>query len=373
MNIYSEILEDIRRAGNLRHIPDPSPVVFDLSSNDYMGLRCIMPLLRHEFDESYPDVSFSSSASRLLAQDQEIYKMLENMLASIYGRPALLFNSGYHANTGIIPALAVPGTLIVADRLVHASIIDGIRLSRCDFKRFPHNDVQAARDMLRKHAAEYRNLLLVTEGVFSMDGDIAPLREFVELKKEFPGLMLYVDEAHGFGTRGELGLGACEEAGVCDYIDIIVGTLGKAACSEGAFAISSLKKYLVNTCRSFIFSTAIAPANAAWSLTTIPRLIDMRRERNRLKEISRRFRASLNEMGFDVPCGDSPIVPVAAGDPERAVAMSARLREDGVLALPIRYPTVPRGTDRLRVSLNAALSDLDIDMILKSFALLLRN
>ena len=304
---------------------------------------------------SCPDAAFTSSASRLLSSAQRYHLMLEKALEHLYGKRALLFNSGYHANTGCISALAIPSTLFICDKLVHASIIDGLRIGNADFLRFPHNDLGKLRIMLEKNAGKYARIVVVTESIFSMDGDLAPLRGLTMLKEEFPNMILYVDEAHAFGVRGERGMGMAEELGLTDKIDIIIGTFGKAAASSGAFVATTelLADYFINTSRSFIFSTALPPVCCAWTLFMLQNILLMQPERERLLDTSRRLREALG-----LPCGEeveSQIIPYVTGDAERAVALAARLREEGYLVLPIRRPTVPPGGERLRISLNAGI------------------
>lgn len=364
---YEKILQGFRDESRLRTIPaDRSgSEVLDLCSNDYMGLRHLMPEMRKEFDARFPDVSFSASASRLLSVDQNIHKQLEDRLAELYGRPALLFNSGYHANTGIVSSLNIPGTLFVADKLVHASMIDGLTQGRCNFKRFKHNDIHALSVILEREAANYSQIVVMVESIYSMDGDVASLREIAALRDRYDNVLLYVDEAHAFGVRGRQGLGLCEEYGLIDKTDIIMGTLGKAACSAGAFCVVSpeLKEYFINAARSFIFSTALPPANIAWSIVTINRLVDMEAERSHLRHISARVHEALGTPGCD-----TPIVPFYTDDAAKAIEQSKVLEAKGILALPIRRPTVPAGTERLRISLNASLSDADIDKLLNILA-----
>lgn len=367
MSQFDSFLNSLAAETRFREIPPhrTKDKFLDLCSNDYMGLSAMTPLLRRELDERFPEISFSASASRLLALEQNIHLQLEEFLKSLYDRPALLFNSGYHANTGITAALNLPGTLFVCDKLIHASMIDGLRAGRCDMKRFKHNDMSALNKIIANEVGNYQHIVIMVESIYSMDGDMAPLEELIKLKREFPKITLYVDEAHGFGVRGEKGLGLVEELGVIDQIDIIVGTLGKAACSYGAFAICSpkLKSFFINTARSFIFSTALPPINIAWSILTIEKLVSMKSQRDHLKDISLYFRNKLRELGFDIPYDDTPIVPLLTGTAENALIISRHLQEAGILALPIRRPTVPAGGERIRFSLNANLSRNDIDRV----------
>ncbi len=361
---YRGILEGLSKECRLRSIPlagtdadqeKGRSRLVDLCSNDYLGLAARESEFREAFMHSCPDAAFTSSASRLLSSAQRYHLMLEKALEHLYGKRALLFNSGYHANTGCISALAIPSTLFICDKLVHASIIDGLRIGNADFLRFPHNDLGKLRIMLEKNAGKYARIVVVTESIFSMDGDLAPLRGLTMLKEEFPNMILYVDEAHAFGVRGERGMGMAEELGLTDKIDIIIGTFGKAAASSGAFVATTelLADYFINTSRSFIFSTALPPVCCAWTLFMLQNILLMQPERERLLDTSRRLREALG-----LPCGEeveSQIIPYVTGDAERAVALAARLREEGYLVLPIRRPTVPPGGERLRISLNAGV------------------
>lgn len=366
--MYEEILKNLEAEGRLRRIPAhrSGQGLIDLSSNDYMGMALRAQEWRGEFAARFPDVAMTASASRLLASDQNVFNSLEAFLASAYGRPALLFNSGYHANVGIVQALNIPGILWAADKLIHASAIDGLRLAGAEFRRWRHNDVASLRRLLEKEHDSHDRVIVLCESVYSMDGDIAPLREIVALKREFPRMLLYVDEAHAVGAFGPHGLGIAGQLGLIDSVDVLVGTLGKACASVGAFAVTSplLRDYLVNTARSLIFSTAIAPANAAWSLLMLEKLSGMSHEREHLRLISARFREGVESItGMPNP-SRSAIVPLVTGDAAKAVDMSRALEAQAIHALPIRRPTVPPGGERIRFSLNASLSVEDIDHIL---------
>jgi len=368
MSDYGEILQSLKNAGRLRQIPPhrAGNGLIDLSSNDYMGLARRAAEWKDEFHDRFGDIAMTASASRLLAADQIIFHQLEEYLTQAYSRPALMFNSGYHANVGLITALDIPCTLWVADKFIHASAIDGLRMAGAEFKRWKHNDTAHLRRILEQEHDRHDRLIVLCESVYSMDGDMAPLSEIVAMKREFPKMMLYVDEAHAVGVFGERGLGVAEEFGLTDEIDILVGTFGKACASVGAFAITSrlVRDFLVNKARSLIFSTAIAPVNAAWSLLMLEKLRDMNPLRSHLKRVSTLFRKGIEEITGEPNPSRSAIVPLMTHDAERAVAMSQALEREGISALPIRRPTVPPGGERIRFSLNASLTERDIALIL---------
>lgn len=355
---YSEALAELAAQGNLRAIPsgDSPAGLTDLSSNDYLGLSARADLQeRFMADARRRTIPMSASAARLLSGTQREFAALEELLSGLYGRPALLFNSGYHANAGLVSALAsAPGTVVMADRLVHASIIDGITLSRASLRRFRHNDTAHLERLIEKEEAEGRakRFLVIAEGVYSMDGDRAPLEALAALKRRHPGVMLYIDEAHSFGVCGPRGLGLSMALPDPSEADIIVGTLGKAACSSGAFAIMhpDLRDWAVNRARSFIFSTALPPMQAAWSRFVIEQMLGMDAERARLDSLARIIAPAIGSE-------PSHIMALVTGDPVSAVSRSRELLAEGFKVLPIRVPTVPPGTDRLRISLSAALPE----------------
>lgn len=361
---YTATLERLKSEGNFRTIPDGStPGVIDLSSNDYLGLASDSSLVQRFFESTksgdFP--AMTSSASRLLAQNQEEYHRLEQKLSRLYGsRSVLLFNSGYHANTGLISALASePRTLIVADKLVHASMIDGMILSRAPFRRFAHNDLEHLERIITKEIDNYDRIIVCVESVYSMDGDSPDIDTLISIKQRFQGkVMLYIDEAHAFGVCGPKGLGLCAASPMMDEVDIIVGTFGKAAASCGAFAVMSagMHDYAVNRSRSLIFSTALPPINIAWTHFILDRMTGMDAERRHLHELSEQIAG-----GISPTTEASHIIPVIVGDARLTVDLSRRLLDEGFKVLPIRTPTVPPGTERLRISLSASLTMPDAD------------
>lgn len=338
----------------------------NLSSNDYLGLANDAAL-RGEFLSRVQDTRLGATGSRLMTGNTLPYADFEQQLERAYGLPALVFGSGYHANTGVLPALVSSGDLVLADRLVHASILDGVLASKADFQRYRHNDYEHLETLLARNRSRYRYVWIVSETIFSMDGDRADLARLVDLKNRYEAL-LYLDEAHSIGTDGEDGLGMCRQAGVLEQVDVAVFPMGKAMASHGAFVLAKrpLRDYLVNTSRPMIFSTALPPVCVAWSAFVFSRMQSMASERERLQHNSAQLREGLRGMGYRV-LGQSHILPVVFGDNEAVLQASAQLRAQGIWATAIRYPTVPRGEARIRLSVSSAFSSDQIQRILQAF------
>lgn len=371
-------LQELQEGSNLRRLPqmvhDGRDVVvngqrmLNLSSNDYLGLAADKGL-REEFLQTLTPETFlpTSSSSRLLTGNFSIYDELEAELARLFGtEAALVFNSGYHANTGILPAVSNAQTLILADKLVHASIIDGIRLSTARCIRYRHNDMAQLERLLEQNHTEYRQIIIVTESLFSMDGDQADLKELVRMKQTYDNVLLYVDEAHAFGVRGKHGLGCAEEAGCIRDIDFLVGTFGKAAASAGAYIVCrrAIREYLVNRMRTLIFTTALPPVNIAWTLFIVRRLPGMQERREHLGTLSRMLKEALQVRGYACP-SVSHIVPMIIGPSADTVLRAEALQRHGFYALPVRPPTVPEGTSRIRFSLTAEIKKEEIEELIK--------
>ena len=272
----------------------------------------------------------------------------------MYGKDAaLLFNSGYHANVGVNSSLAVRGDVIFSDKLNHASIIDGMRLSEAKFFRYPHNNMEALEKLLQRERSNFNNAVIVSESVFSMDGDITDLKKLVELKKKY-NCILVLDEAHAFGVFGRNGLGVAETAGVINDVDLIVGTFGKAVGSMGAFVVGRrvLIDYLINSARSFIFSTALPPVNIAFSKWILENKLGASFEkRERMLSLGKKLGSQ------------SHIVPVIIGENDKTVELCEILFQNGYFTLPIRPPTVPVGTSRLRLSLTTDITEQDMEKL----------
>nr|WP_041467450.1 8-amino-7-oxononanoate synthase [Chlorobium phaeobacteroides] len=360
---YRELPSVTQRSGNRIRIG--GKLLLNLSSNDYLGLGDRREMLdRYLVTLREAGYAMTSSSSRLLTGNHPLYGELEQTLADLYGREAaLVFNSGYHANTGILPALSTRHDLILCDRLNHASIIDGLMIAAAPYIRYRHGDYQHLEELLSDAAGRYRQLFIISESVFSMDGDLADLERLVALKKRY-GAFLIIDEAHGVGVFGQKGLGLCEVAGMVEGIDMIVGTFGKAFASVGAYAVMDtlFREYLINTMRPLIFTTALPPAILGWSLAVVRQQAVMSDERNRLQALAARLRNALRERGLAV-AGESQIVPVVAGGDRQAVLLAEKLAAAGILALPVRPPTVPENSARLRLSLRADLQWEDIESV----------
>ena len=369
MDAFKQQLEQLSAKNQYRSIPDlvhqgryimrENRKMLNMSSNDYLGLAS-NENLRQSFLQQYADnfPSFTSSSSRLLTGNFPVYTDLEQFIAQRFQREsALLFNSGYHANLGILPALTTTKSLILADKLVHASMIDGIRLSQCEFFRYRHNDYEHLKSLLEKNAGKFDRTFIVTESVFSMDGDVADLKYLAQLKKQFPNTYLYVDEAHAIGVYGKNGLGIAEQANVIADIDLLVGTFGKALASMGAYVVCDqiLKECLINQMRPLIFSTALPPFNVAWTHFIFERLPQFSKERTHLEQLSAFLRQEVEHRTQIMP-SQTCIVPYILGENDATLAKAKDLQEQGYYCLPIRPPTVPKDTSRIRLSLTADMT-----------------
>jgi 8-amino-7-oxononanoate synthase len=384
MNFISELTSDIemlKSNGRFRMLREIVPLgdgrcrwegkeYWNLSSNDYLGIAGNAELRRTfyaQFDLGSPELALTSASSRLLTGNTLAYTRLENKLSELYDhRAALVFNSGYHANIGILPALATSKDLVLSDKLNHASIIDGMKLCEAETQRYRHLDYEHLEKILAEKRSQYRHVFLLTESVFSMDGDSADISKLVELKEKYDCLLV-VDEAHTVGVRGPSGAGMCAALGVQQKVDILIGTFGKALASAGAYAIMAqeVKDYLINHARSFIFTTGLPPAVLNWSAFVLKRCARMDAEREKLKRMGIRLRTLIQAKGQGTTIdGDSQIVPLIIGEDADAVAQAKEFQEKGFLVFAIRPPTVPQGTSRLRFSLSAACDESILDQMI---------
>lgn len=338
-----------------------------LASNDYLGLANDKRVLQAAVTAT-EQFGAGAGASRLVCGSLPPHQDLEAALARFKGAEAALsFGSGYLANLGIIPTLAKTGDLILADRLCHASLIDGCRLSGANLRIYRHCDVDQVRSLLERHAGK-RKVLIVTDGLFSMDGDVAPLQDLVELADTYDAL-LYVDDAHGTGVMGTTGRGTLEHCHVEPRIPFHMGTLGKALGASGAYIVGSAAfvQYLINTCRSFMYTTAPPPASTAAAWAALDVIAAEPQRRTQLWENRRYLYSGLHRLGFRLTATRSPIMPILIGDPALAVSMAEQLLRQGVFAPAIRPPTVPKATSRIRVTVTASHTHDQLEEALAMF------
>ncbi|ANB61100.1 8-amino-7-oxononanoate synthase [Anoxybacteroides amylolyticum] len=342
--------------------------LFNLASNNYLGLANDERLIEASV-RAAKTYGAGATASRLIVGNFSLYQEAEAALAEWKGsEAALIVNSGYTANVGILSAIAGRGAVIFSDKWNHASIVDGAILSRADVKRYRHNDIDHLEALLQKTDKQKRKII-VTDTVFSMDGDIAPLCELVRLKEAY-GALLVVDEAHASGVYGEKGEGLAHHLGIAEQVDLQMGTFSKALGAFGAYVAGKkvLIDYLINHMRSFIFTTALPPAVLGAIRAAVAVVQEAHERRRQLHELSFYFRTRLQALGFDTGRSITQIVPVIVGDNERAVRFSRHLQERGIAAVAIRPPTVPEGTARIRFSLMATMTKEQLDWALAQIA-----
>jgi glycine C-acetyltransferase/8-amino-7-oxononanoate synthase len=338
-----------------------------LASNDYLGLGTHPEVIQSAI-EATQRFGTGAGAARLVSGSLPPHQELESALAQFKGtEAALTFGSGYLANIGTIPALVEQGGLILADRLCHASLIDGCRLSAADFRIYHHNDTSHLQSLLVKRR-QARRTLIVTDGLFSMDGDLAPLPELSRLAQEYEA-DLYIDDAHGTGVMGPYGRGTAEHFGIEAQIPFQMGTLGKAFGSSGAYLAgpSILIRYLMNTSRSFMFTTAPPPSSAAAAIAALRVMQREPERRARLWANRERLFSGLTQMGFTLSPSVSPIMPILVGNADTALSFAESLFAEGVYAPPIRPPTVPDATSRIRVTVTSEHTSSHIDQALIAF------
>jgi 8-amino-7-oxononanoate synthase len=350
-----------QRRGLARHLEMRAPGLVNFGTNDYLGLAHD-PRVIAAANAAADEFGWGAGASPLVSGWTTAHQELARALADFEQTEAVaLFSSGFAANLGTVVALLGPGDAVYIDRFDHACLVDGARLAGARLRVYPHGNLERLRAILRRDLGRFRRMLIATDGVFSMDGDVAPLGDLADLAEE-AGAMLLVDEAHGTGVFGPDGRGAAAACGVADRVHARVGTLSKALGSLGGFVAGScrLVDWLTNHARTLVYSTALPPAAAAAALAAlaIARAEPWRRER--VLALGRTLAAALAAAGFTVGPSAGSIVPVILGDPERTVAAGARLRQRGFFIPAIRPPTVPAGTSRLRLSLSAAHRDADV-------------
>jgi glycine C-acetyltransferase/8-amino-7-oxononanoate synthase len=371
MGSFKHDLAQITQAGLYRKLREISStkgprVIIDgktvllMASNDYLGF-CSHPAIKKAAQDAISVWGTGAGASRLISGNISLFRELEKQLASLKKtEDALVFSTGYMANIGLLSAVGEAGDVIYSDELNHASIIDGCRMSRADVEIFPHKDTERLASLL-KQGHQFRRRIIVTDGVFSMDGDLAPLPRLVELARNHAA-MIIVDDAHATGVLGNRGGGTAEHFALEGKCDIVMGTLGKALGCFGAFVAGSreLRELLINRARPFIFTTALPPAVVASALEALS-LLDKEPEwRKALWENVDFFKNGLQERGFNTLDSATPIIPIIVGEARQAVSISESLFQEGLFIQAIRPPTVPEGSSRLRVTITAAHTKEDL-------------
>jgi 8-amino-7-oxononanoate synthase len=376
--MFQQRLDDLARRSLLRRLRtigsaseaeatiEGRPIIL-MASNNYLGLAT-HPALKRAAIHATERFGVGAGAARLVSGTLPPHVELETALATFKGTDAaLVFGSGYLANLGMIPALIGAGGLIFADRLCHASLIDGCRLSGAGFRIYRHNDVTHLKSLLARRPSK-RDTLIVTDGVFSMDGDLAPLPELIALAERYNS-RLFVDDAHGTGVMGAQGRGTLEHYGVESRLPFHMGTLGKALGTSGGYVVGStaMIQYVLNTARTFLFATAQPPATAAATVAALRVLQAEPDRRTRLWDNRNYLHAGLADLGFRLTGSASPILPVVVGDAQQTLSLADRLLELGVYAPAIRPPTVPKGTSRIRVTVTSEHSRAQLDRALAAF------
>jgi 8-amino-7-oxononanoate synthase len=377
-SVFETELAQIKNAGLYRRLRrvenDQGPTlmiggreVINFSSNNYLGIANHSTLAAAA-KEAIDRYGCGSGASRLISGNMTLHEELENRLAQFKGtEAALVFNSGFQANIGAISTLAGDSDAIFSDALNHASIIDGSRLARAKIFVYAHNDLDQLETAL-SHAASFRRKLIVTESIFSMDGDEAPLTGIVELAEKY-GAMVMVDEAHATGIFGAGGAGVVQKLGLGNRVLVQMGTLGKALVGFGAYVAGSggLRELLINRCRSFIFTTSLPPSVMAMAMAALDLVKREPERRQALWNNCRSLKEGLRSLGFELGASESPILPLIIGDATECMRFSEKLLESGVFAQGIRPPTIPPGTSRLRITLMATHTHEQIERALAVF------
>lgn len=372
-----KLLQDLKQNSNFRTLnplKHEGNFVFkngkkllNLAGNDYLNLAASKNL-KTEFLNTLDskNLYFSSSSSRSLSGNFEIYEEFEDYLRDKFTQKEVLhFNNGYALNSSCIAALAELGkVLFLADKLIHASMIDGLRLSKAHFFRFKHNDTKALERLLEKHHKEYEYIIILSEALFSMDGDFADIRTLNELKKRYENVLLYIDEAHSVGCFEKEGLGYVKSLGI--EVDFLVFTFGKALSSMGACMIckKEFKDFFINKARALIYSTALAPLNVAWSLFIFKKLKEFEQKRQDLAKISAFFLKALKQKDCEL-LGQAHIISLILTQNQKAIEFAQKLEQNGFFAPAIKEPTVPKNTARIRFSLHSGLKENDLKKILE--------
>ncbi len=342
--------------------------VINLSSNNYLGLAN-HPRVKKASQDAIEKYGVGAGSVRTIVGNQDLLEILEDLLAEFKHEEAVMcFQSGLNCNIGTIQAITDKGDLIISDALNHASIIDGVRLSKADRAVYKHNDMEDLERILKEKRHDYNNVLIITDGVFSMDGDLAPLPEIVKLAKTYKALT-YVDDAHGSGVLGKSGRGTVDHFKLHGEIDFIVGTLSKAIGVVGGYVATkkNVKEWLLHRARPLLFSTALPPAATAATIESVKILMETESYTEKLWENANYFKQALKAFGFNIGISETPITPVMIGEEAKTMAFSKALLEEGVFVSGIVFPTVAKGKGRCRVMISASHTKEDLDKAIAAF------
>ncbi len=351
------------------HIQLEGRDIINLSSNNYLGLAN-HPRLKDAAKEAIERFGVGAGSVRTIVGNNTLLEKLEDTLATFKEEEAVIcFQSGLNCNIGTIQAIVNKGDLIISDALNHASIIDGVRLSKADKAVYRHNDMAHLEEILSTRRKDYQTVLIITDGVFSMDGDLAPLPDIVKLAKQYDALT-YVDDAHGSGVLGRSGRGTIDHFGLHGEVDFIIGTLSKAIGVVGGYVATKnpVKEWLLHRARPLLFSTAPPPAATAATIAAVELLLETEAYTKKLWDNARHFKAGLEKLGFDIGISQTPITPVMIGSEAKTMAFSKALLEAGVFVSGIVFPTVPKETGRVRAMVSAAHSIEDLDRAIHVFS-----
>ncbi len=385
LDYINELVEGLKKDGVYRELPinyGPCSNIIDLnhkqvvnlSSNNYLGLAN-HPRVKQKAIEAIEKYGVGAGSVRTIVGNQDLLEDLETILAEFKHEEAVVcFQSGLNCNIGVIQAIVQKGDLIISDSLNHASIIDGTKLAKADKAVFKHSDMDDLENVLIEKRKAYKNVLIITDGVFSMDGDLAKLPEIVRLAKKYDCLT-YVDDAHGSGVLGKSGRGTVDHYGLHGEIDFIVGTLSKAIGVIGGYVATKkiVKQWLLHRARPLLFSTALPPAAIGATIESVKMLMESEEYTKKLWDNARYFKSGMKKLGFDIGKSETPITPVMIGNEALTMRFSKALLTEGVFVSGIVFPTVPVGTGRLRVMISAMHTMDDLDFALDKFALVGRN
>ena len=380
LTFLKENIEQLKQDGVYRKLPvNAGPCdnritlngkenVVNLSSNNYLGLSN-HPRVKQAAIDAVIKYGAGAGAVRTIVGNYDLLGQLEDLLAEFKHEEAVMcFQSGLNCNIGTIQAIVEKGDLIISDELNHASIIDGVRLSRADKAIMRHADVEHLESILKEKRDQYRNVLIITDGVFSMDGDLAPLPQIVELAEKYDA-MTYVDDAHGSGVLGKSGRGTVDHFGLHGRVDFIIGTLSKAIGVVGGYVASKheTKEWLSHRARPLLFSTALPPAATGATIESVKMLMESEEYTDKLWDNAKYFKENLGKLGFDTGHSETPITPVIIGSEAKTMEFSKALLDEGVYVSGIVFPTVPKGTGRLRVMISASHTKADLDYAVSKF------